>query len=876
MSQLPTGTLTFFFSDIEGSTKLLSELGDDFTRVLEAHQRLMRDAFAAHSGIEVSTEGDAFFVVFTDALAGVKAAADAQEALASHDWGEHPVKVRMGLHTGRAVLGGDNYSGIEVNRAARIMSAAHGGQVVVSAATAALVQRELGSRLSLTSLGPHRLKDLEHPEEIHQLSIDGLPDEFPPLRTLDARPNNLPEHLSTFIDRPEEIAAIRGHLAEKRLVTLTGPGGTGKTRLSLEVAMACLSEFRDGAFAVRLAAVIDPELVASTIATELGVKEEGARPTADVLKDHLADKEMLLVLDNFEQVVDAAPLVAELLTAAPGIKMIVTSRAPLRVSGEQESPVPPMALPDPDHLPSVQHLQEYEAVALFLERARSAKPDFELTEQNAEAVVRICHRLDGLPLAIELAAARVRILSPADLYGRLESCLTLLTGGRDLTERQRTLRGAIQWSYDLLDEPQQKFFRSLSVFSGGWSFEAAEKVCDPGSLDIDVLDGLESLVDNSLVRRFETDAGDTRFRMLQTIREFGHDRVLDAGEEDDLKSRHAAYFCEVARERAEGLTASFAVRDQAFSDDDNYRTALAHLLEKGALSEGMELAATLWRYWMVVGHLAEGRTWLERYLGHPDADKHPEARLHAISAIGSISYWQSDFETTRKYYGMALEAQKGLDDKMGLAEAYYNLGFLATVEERYDEGLEYHLQARAIYEELGSERGIATTALGLGINRVLMGDYEASDAYADEAFAFFDPNNEWLGLMMSSFIRYQAFRFTGQYDDAAQVMLAMFDRIGSQLDPASMSSLFDVLADVRASTGRYESALVLSGAAERIKQEVGGSAPPTLIRPADVKGKAAAGGMSEDEIEALWAEGRAMPIDEVVAIFRKEAELDAG
>ena len=871
MAQLPTGTVTFFFSDIEGSTKLLSQLGDDFTGVLETHQRLMREAFAAHAGVEVSTEGDAFFVVFTSALDGVRAAAEAQKALASHDWGSHPVKVRMGLHTGRGLLGGDNYSGIDVNRAARIMSAGHGGQVVMSDATAALVQRELGDGLAVASLGSHRLKDLEHPEHIHQLTISGLADEFPALRTLDARPNNLPAHLSSFIDRPEELAAIREHLAARRLVTLVGPGGTGKTRLSIEVAMACLSEFRDGAFAIRLAAVVDPGLVASTISSELGVKEEGARPIADVLNDYLSEKEMLLVLDNFEQVVEAAPLVAELLTAAPGIKMIVTSRAPLRISGEQEYPVPPMALPDADHLPPVEQLHDYEAIALFLERARGAKPDFELTDQNAEAVVRICHRLDGLPLAIELAAARVRILSPSDLLGRLESCLTLLTGGRDLTERQRTLRGAIQWSYDLLDEAQQKFFRSLSVFSGGWSFEAAEKVCEPGAAGIDVLDGLEALVDNSLVRRFETDIGDTRFRMLQTIREFGEDRVLNAGELDDLQVRHAVYFSQVAQERAGGITASFTIRDRAYADDDNYRTVLAYLLEKGDLAQGLELAATLWRYWHVVAHLSEGRTWLERYLAHPDAEKHPEARLHAISAIGSISYWQSDFTTTRKYYEMALEALRQGDNESALAEAYYNLGFLATVEERYDAGLAYHLKARAIYEELGDDRGIANTATGLGINRVLAGDYDAANAYADEAFVFFDPRDEWLGLMMTAFIRYQGLRFTGRYEEASEMMLGMFDRTGESLDPASLSSLLDTLSDAWINRGRMETALRLSGASQKIKEEVGGSAPVTLIRPTDVRALAAKA-LSQDEIDALWNEGRQMTPQEAIVLARKEAE----
>ena len=872
MSQLPTGTVTFLFSDIESSTRLLNRLGDSFTPVLETHQRLMREAFTAHSGIEVSTEGDAFFVVFTSALDAVRAAGDAQRALEANEWGDEPVKVRMGLHTGRGTLGGDNYSGIDVNRAARIMSTGHGGQVVMSEATAVLVERELTDGLSLTSLGFHRLKDLDHPEHVHQLTIEGLPSEFPPLKSLDARPNNLPAHLSSFIDRPEQLQDVHSLLEHKRLVTLTGPGGTGKTRLALQVAADCLSSFKDGAFAVLLAPVTDPALVASTIRTELGVKEEGARPAVELLKDHVADKEMLLVLDNFEQVVEAAPLVAELLTAAPKLKVIVSSRAPLRVMGEQEYPVPPMGLPDAEKLPPIEQLEGYEAIALFMERARGAKPDFALTEQNAETIVRICDRLDGLPLAIELAAARVRILSPADLFARLESCLTILAGGRDLTERQRTLRGAIEWSYQLLDESQRTLFRALAVFAGGWSFEAAEGICDPASVGLDVLDGLEALADNSLIRRFETDSGATRFRMLQTIREYATDQLVAMDEIDDLRSRHASFFCGRATELVATITASFETRDRAVLEEANFRAALKFLLESEDIEAGLGLAATLWRFWQVIGRLSEGRTWLERYLAHPKAERFDAARLRAISAIGSICYWQGDFETTRKYYEMALDALKDGHDEQALAEAYYNLGFLATVEERYEAGLEYHLQARGLYEKLGSERGVATTALGLGINRVLAGDYEASDAFADEAHAFFDPLNEWFGMMMTAFVRYQAFRFTGRYEEGASTMIDMFDRVGENLDPASLSSLFDTLADVIASQGRFETALRLSGAAERIKEDVQASAPPTLIRPGDIKGKSAVA-LSPEEIERFWQEGRDMPIDEAVALVRKEAEL---
>ena len=866
---LPTGTVTFLFTDIEGSTKLANRLGDGFIETLERHQQLLRDVFSTHSGVEVSTEGDAFFIVFDSAHDAVHAAAEAQRSLDAHDWGDMPVKVRIGLHTGRATLGGDNYAGMEVHRAARIGSTSHGGQVVMSEATATLVQRDLTGGLSLRDLGEHALKDLEHPERIFQLSIEGLPDEFPPLRSLSARPNNLPVQLTTFIERPDQLAEIKELLAANRLVTLTGPGGTGKTRLSLQVADSCLTEFGDGAFVVFLAPVVDPSLVPSEIATSLGIKEEGTRPIADLLAQHLADKERLLVLDNFEQLLEAAPVVGDLLSKAPKVKMLVTSRAPLRISGEQEYPVPAMALPDPERLPPTESLEDYESVALFVERARGVKPDFAVTDSNAEAIARICSRLDGLPLAIELAAARVRILSPDDLFKRLESCLAFLTGGRDLTPRQRTLRGAIEWSYELLDDAEKAFFRQLAIFSGGWSFEAAEAVVS-SIVDLDAFEGLESLADKSLVRRFETHDGSTRFRMLQTIREYAMDRLVAAEEIDEAGRRHAAYYKQLAKDQLPGLLATFEARDRALLDDDNFRAALTFLVESYQTGEALALGAALWRYWHVAGHLAEGRTWLEQILARPDADSYPEECALALTALGSISYWQSDFETTRNNYEQALKTWREIGDESALAEAYYNLGFLETVAENYDEGERYHRESQAIYEKLGSERGVATTHLGLGINRVLAGDYKEARQLSDAAYEFFDPLNEWFGLMMSAFIRYQAYRFTGEYEKGTELMLSMFERVGEDLDAASMATLLDTLSDTLAHQERFPEALKLSAAGRHLKDDVGGHAPATLIRVGDIK-EMAAGHLSEEEIEAAWAEGYGMTVTEAVALAKKEA-----
>src|SRR6266540_2992825 len=466
MAELPTGTVTFVFTDIEGSTRLLQELGDRYAAVRDEQASIVRRAIADCNGVEVSTGGDSFFLVFRSPAGAVQAAVAAQRSLATHDWPHSgPVRVRIGIHTGEGVPGGDDYVGIDVNRAARIAEAAHGGQVLISDATRALVERALPEGTALRDLGDHRLKDIVHPEHLHELVIEGLPADFPPPRTLDARPNNLPVQLTSFIGREDEISRIGQLLGRTRLLTLTGAGGTGKSRLALQVAAQVLTEFKDGGFFVDLSSLTDPALVPSAVARALEVPEAAGRSVLEAVKDHLRDKELLLVVDNFEQVEEAGPVIEDLLTAAPKLKVVVTSRVVLSLRGEQEYVVPPLEPPDPDRLPDVLTLGRFEAVRLFTERARAVRPGFQVTEGNAPAVAEITARLDGLPLAIELAATRTKVLTPEQMLPRLQASLSLLTsGGRTLPERQRTLRGAIAWSHDLLEPAERGLFARLSVF----------------------------------------------------------------------------------------------------------------------------------------------------------------------------------------------------------------------------------------------------------------------------------------------------------------------------------------------------------------------------------------------------------------------------
>jgi predicted ATPase/class 3 adenylate cyclase len=869
-SRLPTGTVTFLFTDIEGSTRLVRKLGADWHEVLEEHNRVMRKAIRGAGGVDLRTEGDAVFAVFQSSPAAVSAAVVAQRAVASGSWPE-PVRVRMGLHTGEGVPGGDDYVGLDVHRAARIAAAGHGGQVLLSGAARALVEQELPAGVTLRTLGRHRLKDLPHPEELHQLVIDGLPSEFPPPRSLEAS-TNLPAPLTSFVGRLRELTRVKELLEQTRLLTLTGAGGCGKTRLAVEAAGGLLASYPDGVFFVELAPITDPALVPSAISGSLGVREEATRPMQESLKDALRDREMLLVLDNFEQVVRAAPLIPELLSVSPRLRVLVTSRAALHLSGEQELPVPPLGTPDPRDLPASERLSEYEAVALFAQRAAGVDPDFAITDENAPAVAEICARLDGLPLAIELAASRIKLLSPSAMLDRLQHRLAFLTGGaQDLPARQRTLRETIGWSYDLLERDEQILFSRLATFVGGWTMEAAEAVANPdGELGVDSLDALGSLVDESLVRK-GTDAGDLRFGMLETIREFGMDVLEEAGEADHARGRHASYFLAMAEAAEPELTG----RDQGWLDrlereHDNLRAALRWSIDTGEADTGLRMAGALWRFWQVRGHLAEGRQWTDELLALPGAAARTAARAKGLLAAGSLAYWLRDTESVRGRYEESLAIYRQLGDRRGEAEAAYNLGFGYLLAGDLRAAKELYQRAEGMYRGLDDPVRLAHAITARSIVAYQEGDLETSDALIEEARVTFVSVGDLWGISLTSGMVGAVALRRGDYERVRPAAIEALDaneKLGSILGTGVSIQALAVLA-VR--LGRPEVGVRLAGAVDRLKEVAGGEAPPAVVGLEDPR-EIAKDSLTDDRITALWEEGRAMSVEEAIAYARGES-----
>lgn len=875
MSELPTGTVTFLFTDIEASTRLLQEVGSQYADILEDHANIIRAAISASSGVEVGTAGDSFFAAFPEPLDGVRAAVRAQRDLAAHPWSHGaPVRVRMGLHTGRGELGGDGYVGIDVHRAARIADAAHGGQVLLSDVTARLVESALPAELRVRLLGEHRLKDLDNPERLHQLEIEGLPSEFPPPRSLEARPNNLPAELTSFVGRDAEIAEVERLLERARLVTLTGAGGSGKTRLAIRVASRLLGSFGDGVYFVDLSSVADAAVVASTVAKALGVPEEGGRPVLEAVKDHLRNWAALIVFDNFEQVVDAASVVEDLLAAAPQTKVIVTSRVVLSIRGEQEFEVPPLVPPDPASLPDLATLRDIDAMRLFADRARAIVPDFQVDQRNASTVAAITARLDGLPLAIELAATRMKVLTPQQVLDRLADRFALLSSrSRTLPERQRTLRGAIEWSYELLDEPERRLFARLAIFTGGWTLASADAVCDPAGIGLGALDGLSSLVDKSLVRRSE-EKGAIRFSMLETIREFGRQKLLVWRDLDATLERHGVHYLDLTLEAEPHLVADDQVEwlDRCDVEHGNIREALRWAVEAGRAERAQEAAGALWRFWQQRGHIAEGARWFAEILALPSGTGASAARAKALIGAGGIAWWQRDREAARRFYSEAVEVARRLGDPAGIAEALYNQAFVVAGED-IDAATRVLDEALERYREAGDERGVAQTLTVLVIGDAQAGRWARVAACLEEAAAILRRRGDRLQLAFGLVWLGFAYGRLGRTEDARSAALESLRLFEAGDNATGIGIALSDLAFLATWEGRHEDAIRFAAAAARLKERVGG--PPggfAGILEGDPVDEASPH-LDADAAKRAWDEGSGMSLEEIIRLAERGSRV---
>lgn len=916
MSSPPTGTVTFLFTDIEGSTRLWERNTPAMRVALARHDEILRSTIKEHGGHVFKTVGDAFCASFGTATAALEAALVAQRSLHSEPWEEGcAIRARMALHTGVVDERDGDYFGPPVNRVARLLSAGHGGQTLLSLATQELVRDGLPPMTELRDMGEWRLKDLFRPERVFQLVVPDLPREFPPLRTLEGRRNNLPPQPTPLIGREREVGEVRERLGrgEVRLLTLTGPGGAGKTRLALQAGADLLEAFEHGVFFVDLSALTDPALFIGAVAGALGLRESGDVALSDLLKEYLSRRELLLILDNFEQLLSAAPLAGEILSAALRVKVLVTSRIPLELYGEHEYAVPPLSVPDPNRLPNkIEALSQYEAVRLFIERAGAAKAGFEITAENAPAVAEICARLDGLPLAIELAAARIKLLPPKALLDRLSNRLKLLTGGaKDLPERQRTLRGAIDWSHDLLNEGEKILFRRLSVFSGGRTLEAVGVVCDAeDDLPVDALDGVSSLLDKSLLRQQEGPGDEVRFVMLETIHEYARERLEESGEAEGIKRAHAGYFLALVEEAEPELKGPDQLLwlERLEAEHDNVRAALSWSLEHGEAETTLRLAGALWWFWFLRGYGSEGLGWLERALTQPGRSS--SARARVLHGAGWLVEGLGDYGRAMSLYEEGMNLFREANDEEGVAFLACCMGWAALLQGDFDKAIESNEEGLALSRRSGSEWS-ATLALhnlgcvaierqdyaratplleealvlarkvgdqqllsiclaDLGVTAMYAGDYERAETLLEQGMALQEEIGEKEGMAGNLRNLALTLLYRGDHERAKAILgksLALSQELDYKLYIADGLNVSGRIAGERNQAVR---AARLWGAAEGLRESIGAPLPTSereLFEPHIVATRHQLG-------EAAWVEawegGRAMTMEEAVSYALEE------
>lgn len=908
----PTGTVTFLFTDIEGSTRLLAQLGDQYAQMLAAHRSVLRQAFQKYGGYEVGTEGDSLFYAFSRANDGLSAAVAGQRSMAAHSWPAGvPVRVRMGIHTGEPLVAVEGYIGLDVHRAARICAAGHGGQILVSHATRELAREEHPHEIGLRDLGEHRLKDFDEPQHLFQVVVPDLPERFPPLQTLTI-PSNLPAQRTSFIGRERELADILRLASETRLVTLTGPGGTGKTRLALQAAATVLDRYPDGVWWVDLAPLSDPTLIPQTIATALDLHRlnQFSSDLASSLVEYLGTKSMLVILDNCEHLLrECAETVDRFLTRCPHLSVLTTSREALGIDGESLYAVPPLSLPEPGRVAWPEHLATCEAIILFVERARAADKRFEIDNRNAPAVVQICVRLDGIPLAIEMAAARVRVLSVEDIASRLDDRFRLLAGGsRTALPRHQTLRATLDWSFELLSLEEQLLFRRMAVFSGGATLGAIEAVCCGGKVDQPhVLELLTHLVEKSLVIRQDQD-GKSRFRLLETIREYARGKLLEALEFDSVAMQHLAYFATLAAALEQPAMPFDDWLEQMETEHDNLRTALEWGDAHGRHEVTLEMAAALWRFWFHRGHLIEGRRILQRAVSYPGLP-HP-LRARGLNGAAYLTMWTDEFQQAAALCEQSLSLSRPAGDTeamaLSLAIAGHSVWHVGDEERGRALGEEaiatarkagkeettlwalreysyvlWHMGAidageRVFGEYLAVCRRVGNSSAAVDGLRLLAeaavhrGEYPRAVQLCEEALAISLLQKDTL---IGSILRVclgNALAAQGEFEHAGSVYAETLPELEHVWQKWWLARCLEGLGRVRVGQHRYEHAVRLLGAAAALRESIGGSPAPPSDRAFLEKARAAAvDALGEKAFATAWTEGRALTLKQAIEVAKK-------
>lgn len=919
---VPTRTVTFLFTDIEGSTLLWEQYPESMRPALLRHDNLLRDTVQRHNGYVFKTMGDAFCAAFASAPDALNAALAAQQALHSEVWPEPvTIKVRMALHTGVAEVRDNDYFGQPLNRVARLLSVGYGGQTLLSLTTRELTHETLPSPARLLELGKHSLRDLVRQETVYQLLHPSLPADFPPLKSLNNPDllNNLPLQLTSFIGREKQISEVKSLLKNSRLLTLTGGGGCGKTRLSLQVAADVLEQYPDGVWLIELAPLSDPALVLQAVASTLNLKEQVGKTLLQTLTETLKPKNLLLVLDNCEHLLGACALLADALLRSCGdVRLLASSREALGISGEQTYRVPSLSLPDLRQPATIETVGRYEAVQLCIERARLVKPDFEVTDRNASALVAVCRQLDGIPLAIELAAARVRSLSIEDISSKLDSRFRLLTGGsRTALPRQQTLRALIDWSYDLLNLQERALLNRLSVFAGGWTLPAAEAVCaGDGVEEWEVLDLLTSLVDKSLAIAEPQESDEqTRYRLLETVRQYARGRLEESGETRAARERHQTFFLAFAREAAKHLNGpeQGVWLERLETEHDNLRSALGFCLgEPEKADAGLQLGAALHRFWLVRGHSSEGRECLAALLARQDAQSPSTARADALGAAGVLARVLSDYAESRLLYEESLAIRKTLGDRRGIADSLGNLGNLADDEGDYATALSLYKECLAIQREMGDKPGLAATLNNMGLVAHYQGDYPTAQSLFEQALA---ANKELghkfgiavvlsnLGMVVDAQGDYDTGR--SHYEESLALRRELGDKRGLAVCINNLSAValtngdygpahawlieclalcreigekklavfvLEGFAQLAQRLGQSERAVRLYGSVDGLQRLIGMPMPPSDQKEHDRSLAELEGHLARDVYESALAAGQAMNFDQAITYALEEQE----